>query len=88
MKVIRILGFASGALCPHAGQYLETFDFEAFSGQGYGTFTPDPAKAMTFADAEAALTFWNTQSKSQRTRPDGKPNKPLTASHAEIMDSP
>jgi hypothetical protein len=38
--VMKIVGFASGAPCPIAGQYLKDFDFEAYEGLGHGEFTP------------------------------------------------
>lgn len=81
---MKVVGFANGDACPIADQYLETFDFEAYDGQGYGTFTFDPAEAMQFADKAAAFVFWNTRSKTRPTRPDGKPNKPLTATTVVI----
>lgn len=71
--------FANGNICPHSGQYLESFDFEAYNGQGYGTFTYDQADALRFPSQAAAMAFWNTQSKTQPLRYDGRPNKPLTA---------
>src|SRR5262245_45812185 len=84
--VIKITGFANGVPCPHAGQYLKSFDFEYDHGTGFGQFTPDPRFAMKFADAGAAAEFWRTQS---RTRPlrsgDGRANRPLTASSVEIL---
>ena len=73
------VGFASGVDCPHSGQWLETFDHEAYGGQGYGTFTNDITKAKRFATASEALKFWGRQSTVRPLRPDGLPNKPLTA---------
>jgi hypothetical protein len=77
--VILAVGFANGAHCPHANQWLKTFDHDACDGQGYGTFTPDPEQAMQFDDAAAAMTFWKKQSRVRPLRQDGKPNRPLTA---------
>lgn len=43
-------------------------------------FTADPAQAMRFPDAGAALRCWQAQSVTLPFRPtDGLPNKPLTA---------
>jgi len=77
--LIKAEAFANGAPCPHAGQWVETFDHDAFEGRGYGTFTPDPAKAMCFDTGVAALLFWRKQSSVRPLRPDGEPNRPLTA---------
>lgn len=77
--VIKAVAFADGQWCPHEGQYLEAFDFERYAGQGYGEFTYSPAKAKKFDTIAEAMTFWKTVSKTQPTRYDGKPNRPLTA---------
>jgi hypothetical protein len=88
MKLIQAIGFANGMPCPHAGQYLESFDHEVFNGEGYGEFTPDPAKAKRFPDFAAAVLFWRRPSKVRPRRPDGEPNRPLTALTVEIVDAP
>jgi hypothetical protein len=76
---IQAVSFANGEECPHAGQWLRDFDHDAFGGQGYGSFTVRPHEAMQFESLEDALSFWNRQSTIKPFRPDGKPNKPLTA---------
>ena len=83
-SVIRIMGFANGYPCPHAGEYVETMDFEARDGRGYLTTTPDIAKALKFTTPNKAYMFWKTRSRTCPTRPDGKPNRPLTMLHASI----
>ena len=88
VKVIRAMGFANGRHCPHVGQWLLSFDFNAHNGQGFGVFTKNPAKAMRFDDAKAAFAFWRTQSVVKPLRPDGKPNRPLTALTIEIENVP
>jgi hypothetical protein len=87
VKVIRAIGFASGVSCPHAGMFLKHADFNAYSGQGLMTFTGDITQAMVFATAGDAIQFWRTRSKAQPTRPDGRPNRPLTALTIEIEDA-
>jgi hypothetical protein len=87
VKVIRAVGFANGQYCPHEGQYLKKADFEAFGGQGHMTFTNDVNKALKFATAGDALIFWQTTSKTRPKRPDGQPNRPLTALTVEIEDA-
>jgi hypothetical protein len=88
MKVIKAVAFANGMPCPHAGQWLSRADFEAHNGQGHMTFTDNPRRAMKFADAAAALSYWQTPSRKWPLRPDGKPNRPLTALTVEIEDAP
>lgn len=87
MKVIRAICFANGTPCPHAGQFLKSANFEAFGGQGHMTFTDDIDKALKFATAGDAIALWGTQSKTKPLRPDGQPNKPLTALTVEIEDA-
>lgn len=86
MTVIRAEGFVNGASCPHRGQYLKSFDFDAYGGQGFGEFTKDRAQAKVFKDAGEAMTFWKTVSKVKPRRPDGKPNRPLTALTVALED--
>jgi hypothetical protein len=87
--VIRALGFADDSTpCPHEGQWLKSFDHDAYDGRGYGVFTDKIQRAKRFAGKAEALAFWNTQSTVQPWRPDGRPNKPLTALTIEIKDIP
>jgi hypothetical protein len=85
--VIRVLGFADRLECPFTDQFLMQFDFEADNGRGFGVFTPDVAKAKRFATTAEAMRFWNTRSKTRPTRPDGKPNKPFSATTCEVIDT-
>ena len=82
--VIIARGFASGAPCNHEGMYLQNFDHDAFNGQGWGTFTPKRSRARRFADQLAAIDFWKQQSTVRPLRPDGEPNRPMTALTVEI----
>lgn len=47
--------------------------------------TPDPERAVRFVSTSKALQAWNTQSKQRPLRPDGLPNRPLTALTVEIV---
>lgn len=85
MYVIKILGFANGAECPHAGAYLKSFDHEADNGRGYGEFTPELANAMRFSGKNDALLFYLKVPRCKPKREDGKPNRPLTAATVEIL---
>jgi len=83
-SVIRAIGFANGMPCPHEGQWLKSFKHEAFGGRGHGEFTDDLDEAMRFANNAEAFEFWGKQSKTVPYRPDGRPNKPMTALTVEI----
>lgn len=85
---IKAEGFANGVHCPHAGAYLKAFDFEHENGIGWGEFTRDPARAKAFASAGEAMEFWRTQSKVRPLRPDGRPNRPLTALTVSVEPLP
>ena len=67
------------------GAFLETFDANAHGGQGMATWTTDRSKAMEFDSALQAFSFWKTQSTVRPRRPDGQPNRPLTAFSVEIV---
>lgn len=77
--VMRAVAWAHPQECPHAGQFLQSFDFDAADGQGFGEFSADIAKAKRFADFAEAMEFWKTVSKVRPVRSDGRPNRPLTA---------
>lgn len=77
---MRCLGFARPDLpCPFEGQYLMAFTPDA---EVKGTFTDDPKKALRFMSKAAALECWQT---SIGTRPDGQPDRPLTAFTVEVL---
>jgi len=66
-------------------QYLVSFDFDAMCGIGFGIFTDKPEHAMRFKTLRDAMEFWRTQSTVKPLRPDGEPNRPLTASTVSIF---
>lgn len=62
------------------GQYLKSFDPEAFGGRGAINWTADLDHAMRFSTLEALLTEWKRSPKSHPIRlSDGRPNRSLTA---------
>lgn len=77
--ILMCAGFASGNYCPVEGHYLKSYDPEAFDGRGDAEFTTTRSEAMRFSDAGEALELWRAVPKSRPVRPDGKPNRPLTA---------
>ncbi len=76
--VISILSDAFGDKC--AG-YLESYEPLPADDRGAGTLkiTPLKEKARQFPDFKTAFEFWRQQSPTIPLRPDGKPNRPLTA---------
>lgn len=83
--VMRLCGSPRGAT-EFDGQFLQDFDFEAHDGQGEILLTNDLEKAKRFDDAVAALRFRNTIPKCRPRRPDGHPNRPLTATNWQVFD--
>jgi len=69
---------------PLEGEYLVAYDPEAEGGKGFVESTPDLQKARRFTFAEAWQTL-GTVPRSKPTRPDGKPNRPLTATTWQIL---
>lgn len=86
MKIIRIHSDAAGYPCEVAGQYVESFSHDVNGWRGVGTFTADRRKAMQFITFDEAWEFWGRRSRGYPTRPDGKPNRPLTAYSVVIED--
>jgi hypothetical protein len=78
------LGMPGWMQDPFLGQYLKSSDFEAHNGRGEASFTPVLEMAMSFPSPSAAFDYWNTRSRTNPTRQDGQPNRPLTAWHMEI----
>lgn len=69
---------------PPKGQYLANYDPEAHGGLGDADWTQDLDKAMRFPDQIAAFRCWTSVPRRRPTRPDGQPNKPLTAFAIEV----
>lgn len=89
MNIIRVHGLAFDGLVDDISMYIlpqwiENYDVDARGGRGEVNLTTDRAKAMTFPDPGAAMSAWRTQSTVTPLRPDGKPNRPLTAYTVEI----
>jgi len=61
------------------GKYLKGFDIEAYYGRGTAWFTTNVSEAYRFKSLGELFNTWKTQSKTTPYRPDGKPNRPLTA---------
>lgn len=70
------------------GRFLKAYDPDAHGGLGMAQWTADPAAALTFDTLEAAFETWRRQSTVAPTRPDGMPNRPLTAFSVEFVRAP
>ena len=65
--------------CSLSGQYLRAFRVHAHDGRAPIPTTRHPEKAAVFPTPKEALEFYRTRSVVVPTRPDGEPNRPLTA---------
>lgn len=82
---IRVLGLAIGSPLPMVA-WLASFDPEARDGRGNVVLTTERKDAMQFADAAEALRVYQSSPKCHPIREtDGRPNRPLTAYHVEIV---
>ena len=88
MKVLRIISAAHGIPSPVDGGYVVRCDVDARGGRGEVEATTDPRRALHFPDTEWALRYWRRQSRIQPLRPDGLPNRPLTAYTVEVEEAP
>jgi len=97
--VIIILGLAGAGpqrTTIHDGKFLAAYNPDGNSVRPYGfpvsatldqgeiTSTWHESHAMTFPSFEAVGNFWK-QTVGTKLRPDGEPNRPLTAFHVEIL---
>jgi hypothetical protein len=66
------------------GGFVVACDVEARDGRGRVTFSVVEADARRFADVGEALDYWKRPSTVRPLRPDGKPNRPLSAYSVEL----
>lgn len=64
--------------------YVESYDPDANGGAGDLVITDEEADAKRFAGVAEATECWRAQSRTLPLRPDGKPNRPMTAFTVEI----
>ena len=79
--VMRLLALANGD--PHDPCWLKSYDPD---GEIVGTSHLEDARL--FASAQEIMDTWQSVSKQQPKRRDGKPNRPLTAFHIEVIRAP
>lgn len=80
MIIIRIVGAADGRTpTPHDGQFLVSWNPHTKFGELEVESSYRREDARKFDTASQALEEWRTVSNIQDKRPDGMPNRPLTA---------
>lgn len=67
------------------GKYVVSYDPDGMAGFGTLRTSLDPREAITFPDGVAATEFWRRPSTVLPLRPDGRPNRPLTAYSFETL---
>jgi hypothetical protein len=85
MVALKIIERADQGPTSVGGCFVKSVDFNAFEGRGHVTVTLKRRRAKEFPDFKAALEYWQTISTEVPVRPDGKPNRPLTAYTVEIV---
>jgi len=85
---IRCLALAGRGRVGIEGQWLMSYDPDAFDGRGEADWTVDPRQALQFPDHAAAYRCWQQTSQVRPVREDGRPNRPLTAFTAEVVAIP
>jgi len=85
--VIRIVALSDGTTTPFDGRWIVSHD-DAADFRGRTVTTSDKAKARVFPDAAAAFDYWRQQSALLPLRPDGRPNRQLTAFTIEVESVP
>jgi hypothetical protein len=94
-KVIRIISLINGGTSPFDGQWVVEYD-PGRGGIEPGTGTPMLCHLVTTPliaeaaryDAVEAVKVWLAVDPEHPVRPDGKPNRPLTAFTVEVEPAP
>jgi len=81
MKVIKyaILAISDEATGEMIQAFVQECNVDAHGGRGAVLLTYDIHQAKHFSSVMEAMEFWKRQSNVLPIRPDGKPNRPLTA---------
>ena len=80
-RIVRLIGLATGHSTVSDGRYLVRYD-PLPRPHGTVVTSADITRAMVFKDFQDAFEYVQQQ---HGVRPDGLPNKPLTAYHLEIF---
>lgn len=82
--VVKVIGSASGGYTPHNNRYVRKWNPHTKFGTLDLVSVKYPQLAREFEFFEV-LEEWKMVSNTQETRPDGKPNRPLTGVTIEIV---
>lgn len=82
---IKIVSIADGSPSNLDGTFVRSYSPDAFRGRGDVVTSKYIHKALLFDTKQEAMEFWRQPSTMHPTRPDGKPNRPLTAFTVEIV---
>src|SRR5690242_5463101 len=90
---IYLIGLASGQSHPHCPGWVKYYDPSYVRPEGYDggilVVTQNPLEAMTFLTAQEAFEKWKeTAPPPHDIRPDGQPNRPLTAFSVTVQRLP
>lgn len=81
--VIQLILLVSGRPDPAEGLYVQHYDPGTYAGIGFVETTSDIDEARRFSEFQAALDYYR---QPFGMRPDGQPNRPLTAWTIEIWE--
>ena len=89
--LMRIVGLMGGMRTIHDGQFVQEYDPNRNDESDrphtvYLTTTLNLLEAKKFDNVAAALEFWKLTDERCPLRPDGEPNRPLTAFSVEVVD--
>src|SRR5512143_273117 len=89
--VLRILGIQGHVLDQKAespvGKFITGFRPLAHAGQGEVLFSPHLQDALAFESKTEAIAYYRQIPAHRRIRPDGQPNRPLTAFTVEVLEA-
>lgn len=89
--VLRILGLQGRMLHPKGespvGKFITGYRPLAYDGLGEVLFSPHLQDALAFETQAEALAFYRHVPKHRPLRPDGQPNRPITAFTVEVLEA-
>lgn len=84
--IMQLMGVAPNGRPPPRPTWVADVDFDGMGGRGTIVMTQDKSKAKRFDGPAEALAYYQTASKAVPLRPDGRPNRPLTAYNVQISN--
>jgi len=85
---LRVIGDSEGRPVQLSGKWVSYYDPDAAYGRGLVLGTWEPRAALAFPSQARAMALWRSQSVARPTRPDGQPNRPLTAYTVSVEPLP